>query len=358
MELSVIVPSWNTRAALLACMESLERSLAEAEPPVQAEIFVVDNASSDGSAGAVRDRFPRVVVLELTKNAGYARACNLAIERATGDALLLLNSDAALLPGSLRTCLRALRETPNAGVAGPQLLYPDGRRQNSIHAAPSLLTELVPTFLLERLHPARFPSKHSVRHHAVSVEAVVGAVMFVRREVIAAVGPLPEAYFFFLEETEWCESIRAAGWQVLHVPGALGLHRSGESSKRRHPARTRVEFHRSLYRFFRRNRGPASLAFVVTARVLKNAGAILLRVPTAPFSASQRAGLAARLWVLLWHLRGCPEGMGLELAGAAPAGPEVDGRRGTADPRRRAGRGGQVSGEVSGAVRGARPWQS
>jgi GT2 family glycosyltransferase len=151
------------------------------------------------------------------------------------------------------------------------------------------------------------------------VEAVLGAALFVRREVLDRVGPLDDGYFFFLEETDWCWRMREAGYRVRHVPGARMQHLSGASSKRVASTRTRIEYHRSLYRFVRRHRGRAALAALVAVRVLENA--LPLAVP--PFGPRGRERWRDRVAVLAWHVRGCPAGAGLEGLARAERGKDA-----------------------------------
>lgn len=330
MDLSVIVLSWNTRELLLRCLAALEQELGclAQEGRVVAEILVVDNDSCDGSADAVAQRFPGARLIRLAENRGYAAGNNAALPLARGRIMLLLNSDALVMPGALEACIDALDGTPQAGAAGPQLLHSDGRLQNSIHAYPSLWTELFPTLLLELLLPRRFPSKRYPQRDPVDVDAVLGAALFVTREALESAGPMPEEYFFFLEETEWCWRIRRAGLRVLHVPGARVVHLSGASSKQKEPARTRIEFHRSLYHFLGVHRGGAVLAVAVGLRVTRGLLSLLLGCLLAPFSSRQRRRSCERWRLLRWHLRGCPEGWGLApldwgrgepVSGSAPA---------------------------------------
>ncbi len=194
---------------------------------------------------------------------------------------------------------------------GPQLIFPDGRKQNSIHNFPSLLLEIVPRGVLEVLRPRRYPSKRFSHTEPLVVEAVLGACMFTRREVLDRVGGLPEDYFFFLEETDWCFQIRRAGWTVVHHPDARLIHLHGASTKKRVPLPTRIEYHRSLYLFFRKNHGPAAERAVRGVRLLKLTLGALLSAPLALVSSSQRERLSGRIGLLRWHLAGRPADWGL-----------------------------------------------
>lgn len=304
-DLSIVILSWNTRELLLDCLDSVEKALTELWK-LQAEVLVVDNGSTDGSAAAVAQRHPAFSLLCLERNAGYARGMNAGLRRARGRVCLMLNSDTRVNSSALARCLCVMASDASIAAVGAQLLHPDGRRQNSIHAFPSVATEALPIALLELLLPRRYPSKRRPPRSPADVEAVLGAALFVRREALEMIGLLCEDYFFFLEDTDWCFRARAAGLRVVHVPDAQIEHLSGGSSKRRDAALTRIEFHRSLYRFLRLHRGRATLALVVSLRLSKGVGSVLGLSIAAPFSSRQRERLAERARVLGWHLRGCP----------------------------------------------------
>lgn len=317
-DLSIVIVTWNAKAVLLDALESIDREIRSREDAgrIEAETLVVDNGSVDGTLEAVAERFPWAEVIALPKNVGFAAGNNVGLRRAKGRYAVLLNSDTVVLPDSLERCVRYLDAHPEVGVVGPQLVNPDGSAQNCIHNYPSLVTELVPKGLLETLFPRRFPSKRYARAEPIEVEAVLGACLFVRREVLESVGPMPEDYFFFLEETDWCFRIREAGWRIVHVPDARVVHVFGASTKKKLPAETRIEYHRSLYHFFRKNRGPRAAAAVRAWRTAKAALYVAVRAAPALLSAGARERWRQDRAVLAWHRRGCPEGVGL--TGSAP----------------------------------------
>lgn len=315
IDLSVVVLSWNTRELTLACLDSIERELlapGRGAHSLQIETIVVDNGSEDGTAEAVRARAPWAETIALPGNLGFAAGNNVALRRARGRHALLLNSDTAITREAVLRCVAYLDAHPDVGVVGPQLLHPDGRLQNSIHVYPSLLTLVVPKAILEWALPRRHPSKRRPSPTPIDVDAVLGACLFVRREAWEAAGLLPERDFFlFLEETDWCWSLREAGWRVVHVPDARVVHVSGGSSKKKVPARTRIEYHRALYRFFRKRRGKLQAGIAVAIGVVKGVVALVGRAPAAVVSARGRERLRERWQVLVWHLAGRPERAGL-----------------------------------------------
>lgn len=325
-DLSLIVLTWNTRELVIGCLDQLERELKDTAGSggFSAEVWVVDNGSRDGTAEAIRARFPKVRLIALPENVGFASGNNAGLSQVKGRIVCLLNSDVLITRGALECCIDVFDEMPNVGAAGLQLLHPDGRLQNSIHAFPGFWSELCPTGLAEWLFPKRFPSKRRPIWKTTPVPAVRGAVLFVRHEIIESVGMLSEDYFFFLEETDWCWRIREAGWDVVHVPDAEAIHRSGFSSKRVDPLRTRIEFHRSLYRFVRLRRGAREAAAVRWLRVTKTIGAGLLLLFVAPFGSRFRRQFGERWGLVAWHLRGCPAEAGLSAMAAHAATLDAD----------------------------------
>lgn len=317
-DLSIVIVTWNGRPWLEACLASLSEGVCAGELAVQ--VVVVDNGSDDDTLPWLAAHHGSVAVEALEENRGFAAGVNAGLGRTTGRVVALLNNDTVVPPGALEACLAHLDANPDVGVVGPQLRSPDGRKQNSVHAEPGLLGEIVPHWLLETAFPGRYPSKRYEHAEPIEVDAVLGACLVVRREAIEAVGPLPEIYFFFLEETDWCRAIRAAGFRVVHLPQVRVTHVHGATSKKRDPARTRIEYHRSLYRFFRKNRGTPALVALVAVRVAKSVLHVVVGAPAALFSRKGRTRWQARWRVLAWHLAGCPEGWGMAPVGFVGAG--------------------------------------
>ena len=316
IDLSIVVLNWNGRQLALDCLDSIDREIRGRSDPgrIETETLFVDNGSEDGSAAAVRARFAWARVVALPRNVGFAAGNNAAVPLARGRHLCFLNNDTAVLRDGFETCVRYLDSHPDVGVVGPQLLHPDGRKQNSIHNFPTLLGELIPRGVLETLRPHRYPSKRFAHAAPLDVEAILGACMFARREVLEQVGGLPEDYFFFLEETDWLYRVRRCGWRVVHHPGAQLIHIHGATTKKRVPLPTRIEYHRSLHHFFRTHRGPRQAALLVALRVAKLLLGTALAAPPAIFSPNQRERLRQRLALLRWYAAGRPTDQGLRAA--------------------------------------------
>ena len=304
MELSIIIVNWNTRELLQRCLESVEETVRN----FSHEVFVVDNASTDGSGAMVKERFPEVRLIENSENRGFGNANNQALRIMAGKYALLLNSDTVLTKHAAAELVSCLESHPEAAMACGQLLNADGSLQNSVAAFPTLLTLMTNLPLLETLFPKRFPSKRYVHTGPIEVDSAIGACLLVRKEAIDAVGMFDERYYFFFEETDWAFRMRRAGWKVLYVPNAFIYHHQGQSIGR--SVRSRIEFYRSRYQFFRRWRSrPYYLAVRVVIPVrlavnwlLTSLGVLL----TLGFQRGLRDKWAVYGKLLVWHLRGCP----------------------------------------------------
>lgn len=259
MDLTVIVVSWNTRALLQRCLESV----SEAIPDLHYEVVVVDNNSTDASAEMVEASFPSVRLIRSPRNVGFARANNLAIRVSTGRHVLLLNSDACLVGRAAQELVSYLDEHPKVGIVGGKVLNPDGSFQSSYADFPRLTDEiLVLTGLARWWLPRTFPSYPEDQSRDVrAVDWMSGAFLAARRQAIDEVGLLDEAFFMYSEEMEWCYRMKLAGWEVVYLPRAEATHWAG-SSARRVPDAKRARLYRSKLRFFRKHYGPVRTAIL------------------------------------------------------------------------------------------------
>ena len=311
VDLSIVIVTWNAREVLIPAIESIYREVTG----ISFEVIVSENDSKDGSADAVEKAFPDARVLRNARNLGFAGGNNVGLKEVRGRYAVLLNSDTITHAGAFESMVAYMDAHPEVGACGPQLLNPDGSKQNCVHNFPSLVTEVLNVSLLRILFPEKYPSKRRNYTAPVEVDAVLGACLLLRREVLEKVGYMDAGYFFFLEETDWCSRIKEAGWKVMHFPGAKITHLFGESTKKKVPAETRIEYLRSLYRFFRKNRGRTQEAAVIAIRLVKLAiNAFLfaaLTVLSLGLSHRPRRKAAESARMLLWHVRGCPADWGL-----------------------------------------------
>lgn len=303
VDLSIVIVNWNTRQLLLDCLASVYGTIKE----ISFEVWVVDNASQDGSMQAVREVYPQVTIIENSRNLGFAAANNKALCQIKGQYALLLNTDTILTHGAIEKIHAFMEKSPAAGLACGQLLNADGSKQNSIANFPHLAPLLCNETILRLLFPRHYPSKHRAYTAPMAVDSCIGACLMVRQEAMARVGLLDERYFFFMEETDWALAMRQAGWQSYFVPEARIYHLQGQSAG--HNFRARIMFYRARYQYIRKWH-PKSLPVWVLIIMLRLSANTLLNLTgtilTGGLVQECRGRLGLYLHLLFWHLRGCP----------------------------------------------------
>jgi GT2 family glycosyltransferase len=257
-KLSVVVPTHNTRELTLRCLASLW--LCDPQPD---EVVVVDDGSSDNTTYSVLRKYPRHVVVRLPQSEGFSVAANHGMARASGDILLLLNSDTEVEPLSLGAVFKAFAENPDLGIAGAALKHLDGAPQWSGGRRPTpawcfALASGIPALL------GRMPGWRRLRPPSGSgggpVDWVAGSAMAVRRSVWERVGPFDLSYRFYCQDLDLCQSAVEAGWKIKILPDFKVLHHhggtiseSGGSAGSAHPEFMWTD----LLRFARKRRGSA-----------------------------------------------------------------------------------------------------
>ncbi len=253
IELSVIIVSWNTKDLLRRCLVALKQEIAD----IDAEVFVVDNNSADGSANMVTKEHPWAKLITNDANLGFAKANNQAMKVAQGSYILLLNPDTEVQPGSVHTLLKFLPERRQAAIVAPQLLNSDGSIQRSCRAFPTFLNMLYELIGLSKF----FPNVETFRAYKMldwnhdderQVDQPEGACLLLRRKVIEEVGTLDEGFFMLFEEVDWCYRIKKAGWQIWFTPKAKVIHHYGQSIKQVKVPMI-LSSHRGLYRFWHKH---------------------------------------------------------------------------------------------------------
>ncbi len=268
--LSVIIVSYNTREMTLDCLRVLKADLGAANLSARSEIWVVDNASQDGSIEAIGEQFPDVHLIENPRNDGFGAANNLALKQARGEYFLLLNSDAFPVARAIETLLETARAHPEAAVVGPRLLNADGSLQMSCWKFPSparvWLENLGVAALLPH-HPIVGDYYRWAHDTERIVDFVIGACLLVRRAAYLQVGGFDERFWMYAEETDWQRRLTEAGWKVLFTPRAQVTHLGGASGAS-DAARVNEAFWDSLDRYGRKHHGKGGLLSLRLARLL------------------------------------------------------------------------------------------
>ena len=280
-DLGIVILNWNTRDLLRACLRSVFASRGD----FAFQVCMVDNASSDGSAAMVKAEFPRVQVIENPVNCGFAAGNNVGL-RALGFGVgvggegpryaLLLNPDTVLPETALAAMLKYMDACPSCGAAGPKLVLPDGRLDLACRRSLGFDAFVYRLLGLSRLFPhSRRFGQYNLTYLDPDVEtavgSVVGAFMLVRREAIAQVGLLDEAFWMYGEDLDWAFALHQAGWEVRYNPAVTVVHVKRAAS--RQSRRAQIAFHEAMLYFYRKHYAaatPAPLRWLVEGGIHVN----------------------------------------------------------------------------------------
>lgn len=238
LDIAVVIVSWNVRHYLAECLKSVLADFRHSR--LIGKIWLVDNASTDGSVDLVETLFQNVEVVANDENLGFGAANNQGMRLAAAENprhYLLLNPDTVVRPGALGQMVGWMDTNPEVGMVGSRLVYGDGRLQHSAFHFPGLrqlLFEFLPFPLrfyntaLNGRYPAR---KFNKNYKPFKIDHPLGAAMLVRRTVADATGGFDEAFHMYCEEIDWAWRIHLAGWEIYTVPSAEIVHYGGESTK-------------------------------------------------------------------------------------------------------------------------------
>lgn len=308
--LSYCIVNTNGRRHLLACLEAIERT-GPAE--VESEILVLDNASEDGSAEAVRARGGEIRLIALERRAGKAANDSTLLREAKGRYCLLLNEDSELRPAAAAELMAALDASARAGAAGAQLLDPSGRPVPCAWRFPGVRAALVGALFLHR-----WLTVQSRGERTRPVDWAQSSALMVRREAAAEVGYLDPDFFVYYDECDFARRLADAGWQTLFVPAAAAVHHDQLSTDLSAGLPRIVEFHRNRDLYMRKHH---SRAAALAVRLL-TAWAYSLRALAATILPSHPARI---YWAHARQALFPNRGQGIrELASSSEAGVVVD----------------------------------
>jgi N-acetylglucosaminyl-diphospho-decaprenol L-rhamnosyltransferase len=243
-ELTIVIVNYNTVGHLGNCLDSIFGS----RQAVSYRVWVVDNASTDGSPEMVASRYPQVGLIANRENVGFARANNQVLSRLDGDWALLLNSDTLVTDHVFDKGIAFLRQHAEAGMITCKLVQADGGLDLACRRAfPTAFDGFCRAVGLSSLFPrspylARYNLTYLDEDETVEVDAVNGAYMLVRRAAMAEVGLLDESYFMYMEDLDWCYRFRQRGWRIFYVPDGTVIHLKGQSSSQNSEAMIRAFF--------------------------------------------------------------------------------------------------------------------
>jgi len=295
--ISAVIVNWNTREELARGIESLLKH----HPGLEIGITVVDNASSDGSADMIRQKFPRVELIANRDNCGFAAANNQAFARLNRQSrfVLVLNPDIVFTSNVIQPLVDFLQSHPDAHVVTPRILNPEGGIQRGCRRRdPRPLMMLSSLFGLSRLFPkskrfsgytyGEIPERETHR-----VEAASGSFLFFRREVLDAVGGFDERFFLYAEDLDWCLRVRKKGFSIYYYPVTSVVHQRAASSARRPLARL-WHMHYTAFLYIVKNQRQEYPIYVRSVLYLALACRLALSVMILPFQLAWKALFKAK----------------------------------------------------------------
>lgn len=251
MDLSIITVSWNVKKFVADNIKSILAGTRN----IDFEIFVVDNDSKDDTAEMIRKDFPRARLIANNYNAGFAKANNQAIAKASGRYLLLLNPDMRVLPGTLEKMVKWMDEHNDVGVAGCHLIKENGETVPHVRRYPRLFDQLAIVLKLPHLFPGLlndYLKKDFDYSKEAEVDSIRGSFFMIRREVAEKIGGLDERYFVWFEEVDYCRQVKNAGWKVMYTPAVDCIDYVGQSFSLMKRGQSQRYFSDSMLKYFKK----------------------------------------------------------------------------------------------------------
>lgn len=229
--ISFVILTWNSQDYIDRCIRSILSDIRGTG--FRAEIFIVDNGSTDDTKNRItalqRTHSNIIFPIWLDKNYGTTVSRNMALKRATGDYIAILDSDVEILPGLLDSLILTLTQDRSIGLVTPKLIYPSGQLQKSTDQFPTVLRKIVRYLFLRRMEQkeALIPEGNKPR----SVDYGISAVWLFKKKLLSEVGFLDEKIFYAPEDVDYCLRIWKAGQQVVYAPRAVAIHHTQEISR-------------------------------------------------------------------------------------------------------------------------------
>jgi GT2 family glycosyltransferase/lipopolysaccharide/colanic/teichoic acid biosynthesis glycosyltransferase len=261
--ISIIIVNFNVKEYLEQLLISLNRALAQ----ITHEIFVVDNASADGSAEHVRRRFPEVILIESKQNIGFGPANNLALKQACGEFIVMINPDTVVQEDTFEKLLNFFENQPGASAATCKIINPDGSfAVDCRHSIPTPIMALWKVLGLSKIFPrSKVFAKYNLTYlnpdDTYPVPAISGSFMMIKKEVLDKIGFFDERFFMYCEDIDLCHRINLEGFKIYYVPTTQIIHYKGESTKKNNIDYV-ITFNKALYQFFQKHYAQKTLFIV------------------------------------------------------------------------------------------------
>jgi GT2 family glycosyltransferase len=261
MDLSIIIVNFETYDLTKQTIESVINH----DQPFEYDIYLVDNASKDGSIERLQEDFYKesqdglIKFILNNENMGFAYANNIALKKTNSKYVLLLNSDTLILDNCLEESMSYMEAFEDIGALGCKVVLPDNSLDKACRRSfPDFNVSFYKMVGLSRLFPkskrfGRYNLTYLNEDETYEVDSIVGAFMMVRRETIKEVGLLDESFFMYGEDIDWCYRIKSANWKIIYFSDAKIVHYKGSSNSKKQNKKLTYEFYNAMYIFYNKH---------------------------------------------------------------------------------------------------------
>jgi GT2 family glycosyltransferase len=267
-EISIVIVSYNTADLIGSCLDSILSN-----DDLSIEIFVVDNASNDGSVALVKRKYPTVQVIENVKNRGFAAANNQVLPQCKGKYIFFLNPDTEVVSDTFSKAISFMNTNPRVGLAGTKIINPDGTLQWSVSYK----------------YPGQKYTTNELSDLPGKIACVLGASMIARSELIKKIGGFDEDFFLYGEDQDLCLRIRRLGYEIGYVDSATIVHLGGQSEKDSLPSEVWKKKIDAEYIFYRKHYVPKTIKRISRANIIKACWRIITLKLFIPFTKDRDA---------------------------------------------------------------------
>ncbi len=253
MDISFVILTWNSERHIAKCLESLFGQLRN--DSFSFEVFLVDNGSSDRTVTTIEsyenDYAKHIIPIYFRTNRGTTYSRNIALRRAIGKYVIIMDSDVQLVDGVIQGAISTLQDLPRVGLVAPKLLYPDGRLQKSTDIFPTLQHKMLRYLFLKYLERSEGASKKLSTLH--DVDYAISAMWVMRKSVIDEIGLLDENIFYSPEDVDYCLRLWKAGYRVVYDPTISAFHDAQEISRKFKLSSATISHISGLVYYFRKH---------------------------------------------------------------------------------------------------------
>ncbi|WP_289020796.1 glycosyltransferase family 2 protein [Desulfobacter postgatei] len=251
MDLSFVILTWNSEKYISKCLSSIVISLESSY--LSYEVLIVDNGSQDNTVNLIEaQKGINIRLIKLDRNTGTTYSRNLAIQRAMGEFICIMDSDVELQSGTIEKLITNLKETCLLGIAVPKLIYPDGRRQKTTDHFPTIHRKIIRYFFLRQIEKIEETDRKSNTVH--EVDYAISALWVLQKDMINKIGSLDENITYSPEDADYCLRVWNAGYHILYNPEVFAVHHTQEITRNFNCNKATVEHIKGLFYYFRKHR--------------------------------------------------------------------------------------------------------